>query len=132
MMKNLIQVRNVFAIIGIVSTIVIACSAALNDNVIADNAVIAENSTTENTTTDNSTSDNSTSDNSSSENNEANTVGTYQLTISNMSDGEIVVGIINTKTGKYELTKYMNFGNTYIEKLDWRQVILKEKRSTID
>jgi len=42
MMKNLIQVRNVFAIIGIVSTIVIACSAALNDNVIADNAVIAE------------------------------------------------------------------------------------------
>ena len=100
-------VINTFAIIGIVTTFVLACSAALND----DDATITESTetvatitnestTSNNTSTDNTTSESTTSNNTTTNNTTtiAQSVGKYQLAVA-----DNVVWLLNTETAEVKL-----------------------------
>ena len=108
-------VLNTFAVIGIVTTFVLACSAVLDDEetTVTNNETVAsvsnESSASDNTTSNNTTSTSTSSNNTATNNTStiAQSVGKYQL-----AAADNVVWILNTETAEVKLISNSSPGGT--------------------
>ena len=97
------QAKNTFALIGVVTLIVIACSSALSDDddvIIPNNSTEVNNSNTSGTTTTNTGTTNTSSSGTTTTNTVVqNEIGRYQ--IAPAGDSNDTFYAIDTKTGKW-------------------------------
>jgi len=96
------QAKNTFALIGVVTLIVIACSSALSDDddvIIPNNSTEVNNSNTSGTTTTNTGTTNTSSSGTTTTNTVVqNQVGRYQIS---SAGGDSRAWVIDTANGKY-------------------------------